>query len=211
MIHAVPNTHTRMSHALTIRAGGMVVGAIHQWSPSQARTIDAEYDVEPNAHGLPVDLVPQTVERREIRVARYDTYPLLMEEVFGTRELIVLSDQSRPFTCREVWRGPGINLLGGAGTALGGLSSLAGSLGLSGVNAAANRAQADLSNAVGAAASSAVGMPVVATLGVLTADLRVYEYGGCWFSDLGRQIDAKSDRVISVDATLVWRTRDRVN
>ena len=207
---AVPNTRTRMSHAVTIRAGGRTVGAIHILSPTTARDVDHEFEVEANASGMPVDVIPQNVTRRELRVQRYDTYPEIMEDVFGTSELIVLADQRRPFRLREVWRGPGVNLLGGAGTAVGNLSSLAGGLGLSGVNAAANRAQADLENAVGAAGSSAVGMPVLSALGVLTADTRIYEYIGCWFSDLGRQLDAKGDRVVSVDATLVWTDRIRV-
>jgi hypothetical protein len=174
------------------------------------REVDTEFEVDPNATGLPVDLVPQTLTRREIRISRYDTYPTLMEEAFGTSELITLCDQFRPFTCREVWRGPGINPLGSAGSALAGLSGLAGSLGLSGVANAANKANEDLSNAIGAAASSTVGSAVVTVLGILTADIRMYEYVGCYFTDLGRQLDAKGDRVVSVDATLVWIGRRRV-
>lgn len=207
---AVPNTRTRLSHALTIRARGRIIGAIHQWNPAQTRTIDTEYEVEPNAVGMPTELVPQIVDRREIRIARYDTYPEIMEEVFGSSELVVLSDQFRPFSVRETWIGPGINPLGGAGSALGGISSLAGSLGLTATQNAANAAQASLGNAIGAAATSKVGSAIVSVLGALTADTRVYEYTGCWFSDIGRSIDAKGDRVISVDATLVFLGRRRV-
>lgn len=159
---------------------------------------------------MPVDLVPQRVDTREIRIARYDTYPEIMEEVFGTSELIVLSDQYRPFTCREVWRGPGVNVLGGAGSALGGISSLAGSLGLTAAQNAANQAQAGISGAIGAAGSSSVGAAAVTLLGTLTADTRIYEYVGCWFSNVGRSIDTKGDRVISVEATLHFQGRRRV-
>lgn len=207
---AVPNTVTRLSHAVSIRAGGRAIGAIHSFGPAQSRTVDIEYEVEPNSTGLPVDIIPQAVDRREVRIARYDTYPEIMEEVFGTSELIVLSDQFRPFTIREVWRGPGINLLGGAGTALGGISSLAGSLGLTAAQNAANQAQAGISAAAGAAASGSVGQPLLTALGTITADTRIYEYVGCWFSDVGRTIDAKGDRVITVDATLIWLGRRRV-
>lgn len=211
---AVPNTRTRLSHALTIRVRGRIIGAIHSWAPSTSRTVDTEFEVETNSNGMPVDQVPQTVDRREIRIARYDTYPAIMEEVFGTSELITLTDQFQPFTLREVWRGPGINPLGSAfgaaGSALAGLSSLAGPLGLSPVQNAAAAANAELSNALGAAGSSIVGSAVVTVLGTLTADTRMYEYLGCYFTDIGRSMDAKGDRVVSVDATITWLSRRRV-
>lgn len=34
-------------------------------------------------------------------------------------------------------------------------------------------------------------------------------YGGCWFSDVGRTIDAKGDRMINVSATLEYTRRRR--
>jgi hypothetical protein len=176
-----------------------------------ARTVDTEFEMEANSNGMPVDLVPQTVERRELRINRYDTYSVVMEEVFGSSELIVLADQARPFSVREVWRGPSIvSLTLGVGAALGGVSALAGQLGLSSVQQAANKAQADTSDFIATAASSEVGAPVLTALGALTADTRIYEYLGCYFTDIGRQLDAKSDRVVSVDATLVWLTRRRL-
>ena len=207
---AVPNTRARLSHALTLRAGGRIIGAIHQWGPSQTRTIDTEYEVESHSVGLPADIIPQILDRREIRIARYDTYPEIMEEVFGSSELILLTDQYRPFSCREVWKGPGISPLGAAGSTLGNLSSLAGSLGLTGAQNAANQAQANLGQAIGAAAASPAGAAALTVLGTLTADIRIYEYVGCWFADVGRTIDAKGDRVISVDATLQFQGRRRV-
>jgi hypothetical protein len=213
-LSAVPNTRARLSHALTIRARGKIIGAIHQWAPSMTRDVEQEYEIDRSAVGLPVDLVPQTLSRREIRIARYDTYPTLMEEVFGTSELVTLCDQFRPFTCREVWIGPGINaLLGGAGpgaAALSGAGQFAGQLGLSVVQKAANSAAGSISDAVTAAMTSSVGAPIISALGILTADRRVYEYQYCYFTDIGRQIDAKADRVVSVDATIMWLGRRRV-
>ena len=84
----LPNTKTRLDHALTIRAGtGRVVGAIKDFAPSQGRTLDEEFEVNSAASGMPVDLVPQIVNKREFRISRYDLYTRLMEESFGTGEI----------------------------------------------------------------------------------------------------------------------------
>lgn len=205
---AVPTTRARLSHALTIRARGRIIGAIHQWSPAQSRTVDTEFEIEPNSYGMPVDLVPQRVERREIRIARYDTYPEIMEEVFGTSELIVLADQYRPFTLREVWRGPPITA--NFTNPLGGLSGLLNSVGASGAAGTVDRANATVGEAVGDFASTTGGQVAAALVGALIADTRVYEYFGCYFTDVGRTLDAKGDRVVSVEATLTWLGRRRV-
>jgi len=208
---AVPNTVTRMSHALTIRVGSRIVGAVHSFAPSMSRTVDTEFEVERGSHGMPVDLVPQAVENRELRVDRYDTYPEIMEEVFGTSELAVLADQYQPFTIREMWRGPPKSPFPAVGSGLAGVASLAGSLGLSGAQRAINQTQYELGNATAAAASSSAGAGAAFTvLGTLTADTRVYVYTGCWFSNIGRTIDAKNDRVVSVAATLIYLDRFRV-
>lgn len=153
-IGGLPNTRTRLTHALTIRSGnGRVVGAISAFSPSQSRVIEDEFEVDAQASGMPIDVVPQVVNHREIRVRRYDLYNRLMEEAFGTDELIVLADQARPFSVREVWRGPS---------------------------------------------------------GVLVGGQRIYEYRGCWFSNIGRELTADGDRTSMADATLTWQGRDRV-
>lgn len=185
---AVPTTRARLTHALTIHARGRIIGALHQWAPTQSRTVDTEFEVDRHSYGMPVDLVPQTVDRREIRIARYDTYPKIMEEVFGTSELYVLADQYRPFTLREVWRGPAITA--NSSNPLGGLSGLLNSVGASAAARTVDRANV--------------------AIGELTADTRVYAYIGCYFTDVGRMLDAKGDRVVSVEATLVWLGRRRV-
>lgn len=196
---AVPNTRARLSHALTIRARGRTIGAVHQWAPAQGRDIDTEYEVEPNSVGLPVDVIPQVMGRREIRIARYDTYPEIMEEVFGTSELEVLTDQYRPFTLREVWRGPARGAVAQIGNAIAG---------------AVGAFDAARGNAVAAAAASSINNPFLGLIdgitGPLLADMRIYTYTGCWFTDLGRQMDTKGDRVVSVEATLVFTDRRRV-
>lgn len=182
MVAAVPNTKTRLSHAFTLRVRGRIVGAVHMVSPRQARQIDTEFEINANGNGKPVDIVPQTLETRELRVARYDLYTGVMEEMFGTAEVVVLTDQYKPFSLREVWTGPGSGseLIGNLAQVGGATPQLAAAL------------------ASGGAALLSAGAS------------RQYEYTGCWFSDVGRTIDAKGDRVISVDATLVFLDRLRI-
>lgn len=196
---SVPVTRTRLSHALTIRAGGRIIGAVHQWSPSQTRTIDTEFEIGPNEVGMPREVIPQTVETRSIRIARYDLYPILMEEAFGSREIVNLSDQSRPFTLREVWTAPGA-----------GLGLFANIFG-----ATVNRGLGRLTSGLGPDVSVepvSLKQGITATAEALLSgnSPRQYEFLGCWFSDIGRNMDAKGDRIISVDATIVYLTKRRI-
>ena len=102
-----PSTFTRLDHSMTIRTGrGRTVGAINGWNPTQTRRVEEEFEVEVKSTGLPVDLVPQIVNSRTIRIDRYDLYTSKMEEAFGTKRLDNLTDQHQPFTVREVWRTP---------------------------------------------------------------------------------------------------------
>ena len=205
---AVPTTRTRLSHALRIRSGGRTIGAIRSWSFSQGREIDTEWEIEPNAVGMPVDLVPQTVSRRELRIGRYDLYPAIMEEVFGTSEIVVLTDQYRPFSLREIWYGPSTSAastLASAVNALGTAANIAGTTGLTAVASGIQNAQAATANAIAAAsASSLVAQGISAQQNTVQ---RPYEIQGCFFADVGRQIDATGDRAVYTEATLIWMSR----
>jgi len=150
----IPNTRTRTSHALTIRDGatGQLIGAIYTFAPKQARTLEEEYEINRDTRGLPVDIVPQNLTTRTLQIARYDLFTKIMEDVFGHKEMVILTDQKRPFRIRETWRDPAAILGGGR---------------------------------------------------------RIYEYTGCWFQDLGRTLSATDDRIVKVDATLMFRDRQR--
>lgn len=185
-----------------------------------SQTVDAKFEVDGNGHGMPVDLVPEAVTRREIRIARYDIYVQIMEEVFGSAELIVLADQFRPFSCREVWKGPAFNPFGLAnslaGTAfggvLGGLAPFNLIPGVRNAQQATQQAANATSSAIAAAATSTAGQAATTVLGATTTvGSRTYEYQGCYFTDLGRQLEATSDRIVSVDATIVWLRRFKLS
>lgn len=194
----VPNTNVRMSHALTLRVGSRVCGAVHAYAPSSSRRLEDVFEVEVNAVGKPREIIPGPLESRELRVSRYDLYLTVMEEIFGSTELINLTDQTRPFTLREAWVGPGL---------AGALSPFTPGLNAGG-QIAAELAGGPLAGSVpGGALQGAV----ATGLGVFGAGRsRRYEYVGCWFANIGRQIDAKGERVISVDATIIYTDRQRV-
>lgn len=161
----LPVTRTRTSHALTIHAVSNkpspsilgvgfrrgIIGAVHTFSVSQGRQLEDVYDVDRYGNGEVADVVPQNLTQRQIRVARYDLYTKLMEQVFGD-ELVTLADQDSPFTLRTVWAEPGP---------------------------------------------------------IFNSRRRIYEYTGCWFQDLGRNASADDNRIVNVDATLVWTRRRR--
>lgn len=153
---SVPNTRTRTTHGLTLRDGrtGRLFGAIHTFSPKQTRAVEEEWEINRDSRGIPVDLIPQNLTSRTIGLSRYDLYTRVMEELFGTTELDILTEQRRPFRMRETWLDP-------------------------------------------------------TAIGFLGAGPRIYEYIDCWFTDIGRTLSASDDRIVKVEATLMFRDRKR--
>lgn len=45
---------------------------------------------------------------------------------------------------------------------------------------------------------------------LLSGRRTIYEYTGCWFTSLGRNLSADNNRIVNVDAQLVWTRRRRV-
>lgn len=115
-VDRVPRTRTRTSHGLTIRVGGgRIIGAVNALGHSTSRQVDDEWEIDRNAVGTaPADLVPQNVTGRQLQVSRYDLFVRSMEEALNkTGEVVVLSDQFRPFTLRTTWQSPVGIALGG--------------------------------------------------------------------------------------------------
>lgn len=179
-----PITRTRTTHALLIRVGGRNVGAIYKWDITQRRDIKSKFEVNPYGYGLPADIVPATLATRTISVERADLYDDIMEECFGSKELVTLTDQTRPFNLREVWLAPG------AATQLG----------------------PDLARAAGSDAqlASLLGGSLNALLTVGSGAGRTYEYRGAYFESISRSSSADSDRVSRARGELVWQWRVRL-
>jgi hypothetical protein len=68
--------------------------------------VEREFEIEPNAVGEVADIVPQIMTEQSLQVARWDLYDKVFEEIFGTGELEMLTDQYRGFRLREVWKSP---------------------------------------------------------------------------------------------------------
>lgn len=101
----IPNTSTATSHAVAIRAGGVTVGMIQTWAPSQSRTVTAVYELNPANTGEIIENVPGNVAGTTIQVSRYDLFKRRMEEAWGSGFDLneMLSNQNNPLTIQERW------------------------------------------------------------------------------------------------------------
>lgn len=203
MVLSPPLTFTRLSHALLIRVRGRVIGAIHTWSPQQSRTVDTEFEIDVNSTGRPAAVIPQEMGTRSLRIGRYDLYAKTIEDVFTDTEFENITDQRVPLTLREHWYAPGSGLAGIQNT-------LGLNFSLFGVNAGgAVGSQGSIGQVDGQVNVGQAILNAVSALGA-GSQPRAYEYRGCFFQDIGRQISAQSDRTVNVDATITYRERVRI-
>jgi len=101
-----PNTAVRTSHAMTIRANGITVGVIQNWTVNMTRGVAHVYELNAATSGEPIETVPGNVGGLTININRYDLYTRRMEQAFGTPNFEMLGDQQNPFEVRESWRFP---------------------------------------------------------------------------------------------------------
>lgn len=101
----IPNTTTASSHAISIRANGVIVGLIQSFAPSQSRTITPVYELSPVNTGEMIEQVPGNITGTTIQISRYDLFNKRMEEAWGAnfdlREM--LTNQNEPLTIQERW------------------------------------------------------------------------------------------------------------
>ena len=106
----IPNTSTATSHAIAIRAGGVTVGMIQSWAPSQSRTVTPVYELNPATTGEIIENVPGNVAGTTIQVSRYDLFSTRMEErpeaIPGPRSnsffLVIISWLTIPATIQDI-------------------------------------------------------------------------------------------------------------
>lgn len=107
-----PETSTQTSHGLSIRVGGVTIGAINGWNPAITRGIAELYEfgtvtgLYEASNGAPYEKVPNNVSGMTVQIQRYDLWTARMEQVFGTGDITMLSNQRAPFEVREVWVQP---------------------------------------------------------------------------------------------------------
>jgi len=98
-------------YALTLHAGVngkyATIGAVKEISVTQNMGLDQEYDINLGGEGLPVELIPQKLDTRTMRLQRFDLYTSRLEHVFGQPgELLLLTQQLGPINMRMTWRTP---------------------------------------------------------------------------------------------------------
>lgn len=191
----IPSTTIRTSHAISIKAGSLVIGNIQSWSPSQSRAITPQYEIDAVGVGLPLEQVPGVASGLTIQIARYDLYTSKMEEVWGTpKPFWMLTDQHNPIDVEEKWirfksdKDPKIPWID---KKLGDPFSW----------------QKKMNKGIAAAAAGILGEAGIKDdfEGLVTGAeyfVEKFWYSGCWFSQLGRNLQAQGDRIVMVNATL---------
>lgn len=105
-----PTTRTRSTLALalfvTVSGAPRPIGMVQAINMTQSRQVDEEYEIDVDGVGLPADMVPSIVSSRTLSIKRFDLYASLLEQVFGTSEILTLADQTKGFSLREMWTDP---------------------------------------------------------------------------------------------------------
>lgn len=120
-----PLTSTQTTHALVIRARGVMIGAVNSWRDNMTRetsqlfefgNVTGPYTSEsPNSQvsGNAFEKTPNNVTNTSLTVRRYELYQQPFETVFGTSDVTMLSSQLAALDLEESWTTP---VAGGAGS-----------------------------------------------------------------------------------------------
>lgn len=102
MSNPLKDVVTRLSHSITIRAGGRAIGAIYELSEDLNVGLKPLYGLgtfeQPGQYGArsgdPYEIAPGNMQPIKLSISRYDLVTSLMEEAFGTGfDLTILSNQ----------------------------------------------------------------------------------------------------------------------
>lgn len=191
----VPATQIRTSHAISIKAGNQIIGHIQSWAPSQSRAVSPLYEISAVGTGEPFENVPGIATGLTIQVSRYDLFTNKMEEVWGTpKPFWMLTDQHNPIDIEEKWirfksdKEPKIPWLD---KKIGDPFSWKKKM-----NKGVEQATASILSAAGIK-DDLEGVVVGGEYFV-----EKFWYSGCYFSQLGRALQAQGDRIVMVNATL---------
>lgn len=183
-----PLTKIRTSHAITIRTANKTIGQIQHWAPSQARAVNPVYEIDAVGKGVPRENAIGVASNLTIQVARYDLYKSKMEEIWGTPyAFFMLTDQFNPLDIEERW-----------------------------VKYNDEHIQAPVpwkhaivptwGKDIGAKLLTDWGLEEDVTEGIDAGEGEITVeklwYSGCYFSQLGRNLQAEGDRIVMVNATI---------
>jgi hypothetical protein len=200
----VPVTQIRTSHAISIKAGGQVIGQIQSWGPHQSRDVRTKYEINAVGTGAIAEQIPGNQTGQTLQVVRFDLYKAKMEEVWGLdRPMLALCDQQNPFDVEEKWIKYGDDAKG----------PWEGQWGVKIKNE--NWSKYNTSYMLNSIGNTKFGKTIgfdstedLEEKGIIPAGVPVtfqkYRYAGCWFSQMGRTISADGARIVVVSATLSY-------
>jgi len=188
---AIPSGTVRTSHVLKLRADGVTIGLVQNWSPSQARNVTPAYEINSITKGDVHENIPGPSSGLTIQVSRVDLYEKRMEQAWGPNfNVQMLIDQTRPLSIQERWEDP----LEPPSHNEDGFSSS--------VKDAWSTFKSGVQGIGGVFASD---FDEFMQLGKKNSRKHVNIYTGVWFTSLGRGISANDSRIVFVNATLVYR------
>lgn len=192
----VPVTELRTSHAISIRAANKVIGRIQSWGPSQGRDVKLKFEINAVGMGAPIEAVPGVATSQTLQVSRYDLFMSKMEEVWGLpAPLFMLTDQFNPIDIEEKW----VRIGSKDKPLIPGLEKFSTSALLDKVG------DSKFGKALGIGTSNELsGIEVGSTSKGTEISVEKMWYNGCWFTSLGRVVQAQGDRMVLVNATLVY-------
>lgn len=198
----VPFTEIRTSHAVSIRANNKTIGRITQWSPSQARDVKLKFEINATGTGAPLEGVPGVATSQTIQIARYDLYTSKMEEIWGfPQPLYMLTDQHNPIDIEEKWVKFGKK----------GAASVWGMPVVTSTDILNKVGSTGFGKALGVGTQNELeGIDTGATPGKYEVSVEKFWYSGCWFTSLGRVLQSQGDRIVLVNATLVFTKFSRL-
>lgn len=197
----IPATNIRTSHAISIRVGGTTIGQIQSWAPNQSRNITAVHEINAVGTGEPFENAPGIATNLTIQVSRYDLFSAKMEEVWGTKNALwMLTNQHNPIDVEEKW----IRFKSGKEPQIPWLDKKLGD-------------PFNWQKTMNRQVERGINTALYATIGegandeyaglVTGAEYYIEKmwYSGCWFSNLGRNMQAQGDRIVMVNATLQYK------
>jgi hypothetical protein len=192
----IPNSAVRTSYTMVIRVGGISIGMIQQWAPSQGRSITPYYEVNSVGGGNVSENIPGISSGLSINIVRHDLYKKQMEQAWGRDfDITMLTDQTNPLTVVEKWYDPSMKV-----------SDIEPDISdnfadnIRNAEKAFNKAFSDLGDSL--KNPSAFRTPKIG---------RTYIYEGFWFTSLGRVISATDSRIVSANATAMYSRVYRAN
>jgi hypothetical protein len=192
----VPVTEIRTSHAVSLRVGNKIIGKIQSWGPSEGRDVKLKYEINAVGTGAPIEAIAGITTSQIIQVARYDLYTKKMEEIWGTsKPLWALTDQHNPIDIEEKWIKFGKVEKG----VIPGMEKFTTSALLNKVGGT------EFGKTFGIGVSNELeGIDVGDVKKSYEVSVEKIWYSGCWFTSLGRVMQAQGDRLVLVNAILVY-------